>query len=93
MLPPHLVMEVVSPGERNRQREGDRKRRQYAARGIPEYWLVDPEAQTVTVLQLDQGRYQEVAQHVGDTPIQSPQLTQLGISLPLTVEQLLAAVQ
>lgn len=92
-LPPHLVMEIVSPGERNRQRDYDRKRRQYAARGIPEYWLIDPEAQTVTLLQLDQGRYQEVARYSGDTPSQSPQLTQLGISLTLAVEQLLATVQ
>ncbi|MEO1145423.1 MAG: Uma2 family endonuclease [Cyanobacteria bacterium J06638_22] len=93
MLPPHLVMEVVSPGERNRQRDYDRKRRQYAARGIPEYWLIDPEEAAITILQLDQGRYQAIARYEGNTPLQSPQLAELDISLALTAEQLLAAVQ
>jgi Uma2 family endonuclease len=42
VLPPHLVVEVVSPGQSNRDRDYVRKRKQYAARGIPEYWLIDP---------------------------------------------------
>ena len=39
MVPPPVVVEVVSPG--------DRKRQQYAARGIPEYWLIDPQEQAI----------------------------------------------
>ena len=60
VLPPHLVVEVVSPGQSNRDRDYDRKRRQYAARGICEYWLLDPEEEAITVLQLDEGNYLEV---------------------------------
>ncbi|MCL4859229.1 MAG: Uma2 family endonuclease [Caldilineaceae bacterium] len=52
-----LVMEVISPGDRKRD-EVD-KRREYAQAAIPEYWLIDPEHRTVTVLTLDGRRYAE----------------------------------
>lgn len=48
-----LVMEVVSEGQENRDRDLVTKRAEYAAAGIQEYWIVDPETQTVTVLMLD----------------------------------------
>lgn len=50
-----LVMEVISPDDR--KRDVIDKRREYAQAGIPEYWLVDPEEQSVTVLRLDQQQY------------------------------------
>jgi Uma2 family endonuclease len=53
MLPPRLVVEVVSPGRIGRERDYIRKRAQYAARGIPEYWIIDPQEQMVMVLNLD----------------------------------------
>ena len=45
-----LVMEVVSPDDPGRDKII--KRREYARAGIPEYWLVDPFEQTVTVFTL-----------------------------------------
>jgi Uma2 family endonuclease len=45
--PPDLVVEVISPDDRRRVRVV--KRREYAQAGIPEYWLIDPEASTVEV--------------------------------------------
>jgi Uma2 family endonuclease len=54
-----LVVEIVSDGEDSRQRDFVTKREEYAEAGIPEYWIVDPEAQCVTVLVLDQGAYRE----------------------------------
>lgn len=50
-----LVMEVVSEGKENRDRDLLRKRSDYAAAGIPEYWIVDPETMTITVLSLPKG--------------------------------------
>jgi len=47
-----LVMEVVSPGEANRKRDLQTKRREYAAASIAEYWIIDPEARSVLVLRL-----------------------------------------
>lgn len=93
VLPPHLVIEVVSPGQRNRERDYGRKRRQYAARGIPEYWLIDPEEKVIAVLQLNEGNYLEVGRFAGSTQIQSPELERLGIQLQLTAEQILDVVK
>ena len=50
-----LAMEVVSPGSENRDRDVIHKRHDYAAAGIPEYWIVDPQTLTVTVLTLPEG--------------------------------------
>lgn len=37
----HLVIEVVSPGKRNQDRDRVRKRREYARAGIPVYVIID----------------------------------------------------
>jgi Uma2 family endonuclease len=50
-----LVMEVVS--KKDRARDLVRKRRDYAAAGIPEYWIVDPQRGQITVLRLANDRY------------------------------------
>lgn len=59
MPAPLLVVEVVSPGQINRERDYEEKRAQYQAWGISEYWLLDPEQQVVMVLTLVDGAYQE----------------------------------
>ena len=50
-----LVMEIVS--RHNRQHDIKTKRLEYAQAGIPEYWIVDPQKFTITVLVLDNARY------------------------------------
>ncbi len=50
-----LVMEVVSSKPEDRSRDFVEKRIDYAAAGIPEYWIVDPETETITVLTLPTG--------------------------------------
>ena len=52
-----LVMEVVS--DENRRHDLDTKRAEYAAAGIPEYWVVDPQEKRVMVLRLDGVEYVE----------------------------------
>jgi Uma2 family endonuclease len=46
---PELVVEVLSPGATNRERDRGTKRKLYARRGVDEYWIVDWERWTVTV--------------------------------------------
>lgn len=76
-----LVMEVISQDDR--RRDSVTKRGEYALAGIPEYWLVDPEAQSIMVLVLDADKRTYVEhggfQH-GDTAT-SPTLP--GFALPL----------
>lgn len=43
------MVEIVSPGQENRDYRY--KRSEYAARGIAEYWIIDPMQQKVTVLE------------------------------------------
>ena len=50
-----LVIEVVSRDDP--QRDLVTKRNEYAQAGIPEYWIVDPQTETITVLRLDGASY------------------------------------
>ncbi len=52
-----LVLEVVSPDEP--ARDLVEKRGDYALARIPEYWIVDPRNQTITVLRLEGDAYVE----------------------------------
>jgi Uma2 family endonuclease len=59
MPAPLLVVEVVSPGKINEDRDYRYKRSEYAARGILEYWVVDAMQVKVTVFTLVEGFYEE----------------------------------
>jgi Uma2 family endonuclease len=62
---PDLVIEIVS--ESTRRRDALVKRRLYTNAGVAEYWLVDPEIESVTVYR-GLGRLERVAdQTAGDT--------------------------
>ena len=77
MPPPQLIAEVISPGKTNRDRDYIHKRSQYAAIGVPEYWLIDPSTQTVAVLGLQGDDYQEVGTFRDSDRIVSPTFPEL----------------
>lgn len=52
-----LVMEVVSRGKKNRDRDLKVKRRVYAKAKIGEYWIVDPQEKVITVLILEGAKF------------------------------------
>ena len=87
-LPPQFVAEIVSPGSEssdNYQRDYVWKRSQYEQLGIPEYWIVDPHREKVTVLTLKGGQYQETVYEEGDVIV-----SECFSELALTVSQVLA---
>lgn len=90
MPPPQLVVEVVSPGQNNATRDYRYKRSQYQARGIAEYWIVDPQLQQVVVLSLVEGLYEE-ATFTRDAAIASALLQELDPDAQLTAGQVLRA--
>ncbi|MDD1419165.1 Uma2 family endonuclease [Dolichospermum sp. ST_sed1] len=77
MLPPLLVVEVVSPGELQRDRDFIAKRLQYQDCGIPEYWIIDPQTKSILVLELINKVYQEIGIFSGDDLVISPQFNDL----------------
>lgn len=70
----------------SRERDYGQKRKEYAQREIPEYWIVDAIAAQILVLQLRNGRYQE-QQFVGEDQIVSAAVP----TLALTAAQILRA--
>ena len=89
MPPPRLVVEVVSPGTENVKRDYRYKKSQYEARGIDEYWIVDPIEQKVTVLVRVEGLYESQV-FTGEQAIDSPFLKELQIEDSLTAIQVLS---
>ncbi|GAP99315.1 Uma2 family endonuclease [Leptolyngbya sp. NIES-2104] len=70
--PPILVVEVVSPrepGQQNYDRDYVEKRTEYASRGVPEYWLIDPDRSVVVVLYLEGNQYIEIGAFRNDDRI------------------------
>jgi Uma2 family endonuclease len=61
---PDLVVEVISPSSRSK--DSVHKLHDYAAIGVPEYWLLDPEARTMERLLLREGVYSIVEALEGD---------------------------
>ena len=52
-----LVMEIPSPGAKNRERDFKTKRREYAKAKISEYWIIDTKKKAITVLTLSGKSY------------------------------------
>jgi len=89
MPPPRLVVEIVSPyrsqKDENYQRDYIHKVHQYQERGILEYWIVDPQAQIVTVLLLVNGRYQST-EFTGSQQIVSRTFPELDLTAAQVLE-------
>lgn len=76
--PPDLVVEVLSPSTADRDRSF--KADQYARRGVREYWLVSPEAETIEILVLRDGTWALHARPGRDEPVTSTVLP--GLTFP-----------
>ena len=74
-----LVVEIVSEGGRSRDLET--KRGEYAAAGIPEYWIVDPERRVVQVLVDDAGSYRVAGEYPGGTDAASQVVAGFSVSV------------
>ena len=69
---PDLVVEILSPStaERDRSVKSDL----YAEHGVHEYWIVAPDARTITVFLLDEGAFEEVDTYSEGETLTSPML-------------------
>jgi len=69
---PDLVVEVLSPSSVDFDRRV--KRDLYERNGVPEYWIVDPEARTIEVLRMDGAAYGNEARWAEGEVLVSPGL-------------------
>jgi Uma2 family endonuclease len=86
---PSLLVEIVSPGDeesRNYQRDYLEKPVEYADRGIPEFWIIDPVRAWVLVLALQDNSYQKTEFRGSDSIVSTA-----FPNLKLTAEQVLKA--
>ncbi len=74
--PPILVVEVVN--ESTRITDYRSKRSEYAVLGIPEYWIVDPIQEVITVCILVEGFYDAMT-YVGEERTISPTFPELDL--------------
>jgi Uma2 family endonuclease len=77
--PPGLLVEVLSPSENRRRQDG--KLEDYASIGVPEVWLVSPEAHSVEVQKLSAGKMERAAIHV-EGSLEPSQFPGVSISVP-----------
>jgi len=77
---PDLVVEILSPGTAGYDRR--EKQDAYARSGVGEYWIVDPGAQTVELLTLDQGGYRSHGVFRGQARLPSSAVT-----MPVPIER------
>ncbi|MEA2703743.1 MAG: hypothetical protein QOD63_1688 [Actinomycetota bacterium] len=75
---PDLVVEIHSPS--TKVLDLTEKRYVYAQAGIPSYWMVDPVSSTLTVLELREGAYVDVAVVGADGSFD------VSIPFPMTIE-------
>lgn len=80
---PFLIVEIVSP--ESKKRDYRFKRSEYAALEVPEYWIIDPQENKVTVLVLNEGLYEETVFTDGEKVVSS-----IFSELELIVREILA---
>ncbi len=82
---PDLVIEILSPGSRSRDLEI--KRKIYAAFGIQEYWIVDPEAASVEVLVWEETGYVSAGVYAAEDCLSSPLFPDMNLVLGKIFEE------
>jgi Uma2 family endonuclease len=71
---PDLVIEVLSPGKANEERDREKKLALYSRRGVGEYWIADWRAITVEVYRREQDTLQLVGTLEAGDELTSPLL-------------------
>jgi Uma2 family endonuclease len=78
---PDLVIEILSPGSENRNRDLKAKRRLYGKYSVQEYWVVDGYNKSVLVFRLQSNTFGEPSLMKDDAEITSPLLPGLVLKL------------
>ena len=69
---PELTVEVLSPGEKNEQRDRESKLKLYSAYGVWEYWIANPQQRKLEVYRRDCAILKLTATLYADDELTSP---------------------
>lgn len=78
---PELIVEVLSPGELNEQRDKEVKLKLYSRHGVQEYWIVSWQLQNLEIYRRTDAQLQLVSTLLGDDRLTSPLLPGFNISV------------
>jgi Uma2 family endonuclease len=80
-IAPELIIEVLSPGELNEQRDKEVKLKLYSQHGVQEYWIVNWQLKTLEIYRRQNAQLQLVATLLESDSLTSPLLP--GFSTPM----------
>ncbi len=78
---PELVVEVLSPGKTNEDRDRSAKLKLYSIQGVSEYWIVDRIAQRVEIYRREQAQLVLTATLLAQDTITSPLLPEFALKV------------
>jgi Uma2 family endonuclease len=78
---PELMVEVLSPGEQNEQRDKEVKLKLYSRYGVQEYWIVNWQIQTVEIYRHDSIELKLIATLSIDDTLTSPLLPSFSLAI------------
>lgn len=71
---PNLVIEILSPGMQNAERDRKFKLKLYRKCGVEEYWIVDPRERAIEVYRIEGGGLKLFTTFVSDEVVTTPLL-------------------
>lgn len=78
---PELMVEILSPGEQNEQRDKGVKLKLYSRYGVQEYWIVNWQLQTLAIYRRTDAQLELVATLLGGDTLTSPLLTGFSVEI------------
>jgi Uma2 family endonuclease len=78
---PELIVEILSPGEQNEQRDKEVKLKLYSLKGVQEYWIVSWQLKTIEIYRRRDAQLQLVSTLLVTDTLTSPLLP--GFSTPV----------
>ena len=81
IVAPELMVEVLSPGELNEQRDKEVKLKLYSLYGVQEYWIISWQLQTLEIYRRTDAQLQLVGTLLGKDTLTSPLLP--GFNMPI----------
>jgi Uma2 family endonuclease len=81
IVPPELIIEILSPGELNQQRDQAVKLKLYDRYGVQEYWIVNWQLKVLEIYRRNEMQLQPVATLLENDSLTSPLLPGFSISV------------